>query len=241
MAMRAWIALTLIGLGSVGIGQAFSFLQGDEKVKEKGEKPQRFDLEVREDLFAGFAGDEEALKRGLAKCEEAIKKEPKHAEALVWRGAARVYMAGKLFGAKKQAEALPIWVSGLADMDEAVKLEPKNAGVRIPRASVLVPAARNTPPAIGKPLLEKAMEDFQTIYELQKNDLDRLGTHPRGELRMGLADVYRLMGKADQSREQLEAVVKELPDTKYASRAKEWLAAKPQAKLAHNCIGCHRK
>jgi hypothetical protein len=31
-----------------------------------------------------------------------------------------------------------------------------------------------------------------------------------------------------------------LPNTKYAERAKEWLAAKPDAKLAHVCIGCHR-
>lgn len=237
MAMRTLLTLTLIGLGLCGVGSAFRAATDDEKKKES----DRFDLEVREDLFAGFGGDEAALKRGLAKCEEALKKNPKHAEALVWRGAGRVFMAGRLFGAKKQAEALPIWVSGLADMDEAVKLEPKNVGVRIPRASVLVPAARNTPPAIGKPLLEKAMDDFQTIYEQQKDHLDSLGTHPRGELRMGLADVYRLMGKKDQSKEHLEAVIKELPDTKYATRAKEWLAAKPEAKLAHNCIGCHTK
>jgi hypothetical protein len=48
------------------------------------------------------------------------------------------------------------------------------------------------------------------------------------------------MGDLDKSNEQLRAVEKELPDTKYAARAKEWLAAKPDAKLAHNCIGCHR-
>jgi hypothetical protein len=38
----------------------------------------------------------------------------------------------------------------------------------------------------------------------------------------------------------LEAVVKELPGTKYATRAAEWLAAPPDVKLAHTCIGCHR-
>lgn len=66
-----------------------------------------------------------------------------------------------------------------------------------------------------------------------------LGTHPRGELRMGLADTYRLLGKLDSSKEQLEAITKELPDTEYATRAKEWLAAEPTKKLAHNCLGCH--
>ena len=53
-------------------------------------RTERFDNVVREDLFAGFAGDADALARGLKKCDEALAKNPKHAEALVWRGAARV-------------------------------------------------------------------------------------------------------------------------------------------------------
>ncbi len=203
----------------------------------------RFDTVVREDLFAGFQGDAEALARGVKNCEDALAKNPKHAEALVWRGAARVFTAGRLFGAGKAAQAMPIWTAGLKDMDEAVELEPKNVGVRIPRASVLLPAARNAPPAMGQPLLKKALNDFETIEKVQSEakQLDALGTHPRGELRMGLADTYRLMGDADKSKAQLEAVLKELPGTKYAKRATEWLAAKPDAKLAHNCIGCHTK
>ena len=58
---------------------------------------------------------------------------------------------------------------------------------------------------------------------------------------MGLAEVYRRLQEPEKSREQLEAVVKELPDTKYAERAQEWLKAKPEAQLSHNCIGCHKK
>ncbi len=216
----------------VCLGLAYS---ADDQPKSK----DRFDLVVREDLFAGFKGDDEALARGLKNCEDALVKNPKNAEALVWRGAARVFSAGQKFGAGKPAEGLPLWTSGLKDMDDAVALEPKNVGVRIPRAAVLLPAARNTPPAIGKPLLENALEDFQTIAKLQSKEVDKLGTHQRGELYMGLADVYRLLGENTKSKEQLETVVKDLPDTKYATRAKEWLAAKPDAKLRHDCIGCH--
>ena len=124
-------------------------------------------------------------------------------------------------------------------MDDAVKLDPDNVGVRIPRASVLLPAARDTPPAMSKPLLKTVLADFEYIYKKQIDHLDSLGTHPRGELRMGLADTYRLLGKLESSKEQLEAIAKELPDTEYATRAKEWLAAEPTKKLAHNCLGCH--
>jgi hypothetical protein len=203
-------------------------------------KPVRFDNLVRQDLFAGFNGDEDALARGLKKCDDALAKDPKNAEALVWRGAARVFQAGQAFKKNNPAEGMALWTTGLKDMDDAITLAPNTVGVRIPRAAVLMPASRAAPPAMGKPLLTKALDDFQTIYKLQEKHLDRLGTHPHGELRMGLADVYRRLGENEKSAEQLNAVVKELPDTKYAARAKEWLAAPADAALTHTCIGCHK-
>jgi len=230
------------GLGAVAVVLAACGWQtraADEKPKP-GAK-ERFDHVVREDVFAGFKGDEKALERGLKACDDELAKDPKNAEAMVWRGAGRVFQAGQLFQAKKQADGLKAWTGGLKDMDDAVKLEPKNVGVRIPRAAVLMPTSRAVPAAMAKGLLETVRGDFEAIYELRKNDLDKLGTHPKGELRMGLAEVYRRLDQADKSKAQLDAIVKELPDSKYEKRAKEWLAAKPDAILAHNCIGCHTK
>ena len=204
-------------------------------------KPARFDHLVREDIFNGFNGDEEALTRGIKACDDALKDNPKHAEALVWRGAAKLFQSGTLFQKGKSKDALPLWTAAIKDMDDAVKLEPKNIGVRIPRAASLLPAAREVPPAMAKPLFAKVLEDYQITYDMQKDYLDKLGTHPRGELHMGLAEIYRLTGDLDKSREHLNAIVKSMPDTKYATRANEWLAAKPDAKLAHTCIGCHTK
>lgn len=199
----------------------------------------RFDLAVREDIFAGFEGDREALERGMQRCEEALEKDPKHPEAMVWRGAARVFLAGEYFQKGNQAKGFQYWNSGLKDLDEAVAIAPNNIAVLIPRASVLLPAGRSAPPAIGKPLLIKVREDFERIYEHQKGMLDQLGEHPRGELRMGLADVYRALGDLEKSNAQLRAVRDELPGSEYAERAAEWLDADPEMKLAHNCIGCH--
>jgi len=42
----------------------------------------RFDLKVRNDLFAGMYGDAQALQRGLATCERILAENPKDAEAL---------------------------------------------------------------------------------------------------------------------------------------------------------------
>jgi hypothetical protein len=214
--------------------------QSSRAADEPKPDPTRFDHVVREDIFAGFGGNAERLAKGLKACDDALAKNPKHAEAMVWRGAVRVFQSGQEFRAGKRAEGFKLWTAGLKDMDDAVALAPTNAGVRIPRAAALLPAARAAPPAMGKPLLPKVLDDFQTIEKLQRDYLAELGDHPRGELRMGLADVHRLMGNIDKSNEQLRLVEKELPHTKYADRAKEWLAAKPDAKLAHNCIGCHR-
>jgi len=212
---------------------------------QKAEVPvveeKRFDLIVREDIFAGFQGDETALARGQTECENALKKNKKNAEAMVWLGAIKVFKAGTLFGQNKPLEALPMWTSGLKNMDDAVKLDPDNVGVRIPRASVLLPAARNTPPSMSTPLLKTVQGDFEYIYKKQADHLDSLDNHSRGELRMGLADTYRLLGQLDKSKEQLEAITKELPDTEYATNAQNWLSAAPTTKLAHSCIGCHSK
>lgn len=199
----------------------------------------RFDLEVREDIFAGFSGDEKALQRGLATCEKTLEQNPKHPEALVWRGAVRVFLSGQAFQKNDQTRGFELWNSGLKDLDDAVEIAPNNVAVLIPRAAVLLPAARSAPPIMGKPLLLKVRGDFERIYERQKGSLDELGEHPRGELRMGLADVYRALGQREKSTEQLEAVLKELPDSPYAERAQAWLDAEPQQRLAHNCIGCH--
>ncbi len=230
--MRTLLLFTL----TAGIGSAI-YGQGEPTPA----KTERFDKIVREDIFAGFGGDDERLARGLKTIDETLAKNPKHSEALVWRGAGRVFQSSKLFQTQKVAEGLKLWNAGLKDMDDAVALDPKNPGVRIPRAASLLPVIHNAPPAMTKALIPKAVDDYETIYEMQKDHLDKLGTHPLGELRMGLADAYRLAGQLDKSKVHLNALAKELPDTKYATRAKEWLGAKDDAKLVHNCIGCHTK
>jgi tetratricopeptide (TPR) repeat protein len=202
---------------------------------------ERFDLVVREDLFAGFEGDEERLQVGMKKCEEILKTNEKHAEAMVWLGAGEVFLSGQMFQKGNVPKGMAYWQQGLGRMDKAIELEPDNIGVLIPRAAVLMPASRNLPQPIKGQVLQSVLRDFNRVYESQKNELGQIGEHPLGELRMGLADINRSLGDLDKSREHLEAIQRELPDTDYSKRAEEWLAAKPTAKLAHTCIGCHTK
>ena len=49
---------------------------------------ERFDNEVRDDMFRGFAGNEAALKNALSMIDAKLQEDPDHAQALVWRGPA---------------------------------------------------------------------------------------------------------------------------------------------------------
>ncbi len=151
-----------------------------------------------------------------------------------------MYKSGGLFQAGKMADGIKEWDGGLADMDRAVELEPKSVGVRIPRAAVLTSASSAAPPAMAKPLLEKLRGDMEYSLQSHGKDWADLGDHNKGEVRMALAYAYRRLNEPDKSAAQLKLVTEELTGSKWATRAEEWLKAKPDAKLTHNCIGCHK-
>ena len=77
---------------------------------------QRFDFKVREDMFAGMDGDTAAFDRAMKLIADTLAREPDHAEALVWRGDGRLFMAGQAFqrgdiaaGQKLFARDWPTW------------------------------------------------------------------------------------------------------------------------------------
>src|SRR5262249_38828749 len=86
---------------------------------------ERFDYAVREDMFRAFGGNEAALKSAMATIEAKLKEQPDHAEALVWRGAARTWMARQAFQAGDSAGGRAMTADGMADMDRALALEPR--------------------------------------------------------------------------------------------------------------------
>ena len=74
------LTLSAVFLAAVALPSLTVTARPDDKPAAEG----RFDTEVREDLFAGFGGDAEALARGAKTCDDALAKNPKNAEALVW-------------------------------------------------------------------------------------------------------------------------------------------------------------
>lgn len=201
---------------------------------------ERFDHLVRNDYFAGFSGDAAALERGLRASEAVLKNNPNHAEALVWHGAGLFYQSGQLFQKGDQAKGMELYGQGIAEMKRAVALAPNSIGVRIPRGAVLLNASRNMPPAMAQTLREDGLGDYLAAYELQKDQMDKLGTHPRGELLFGIADAYSRQGNAEKAAEFFALITQLLPDTAYARRAAKWSETKQPLPVAQTtCLGCH--
>jgi hypothetical protein len=125
----------------------------------------RFDEKVRNDFFAGFAGDRAALDRGMATSEQAIATDPSgSAEALAWHGSGLIFLSGLKFQQGDMPGGMEMWTTGMAEMEKAGELEPDNVGVLIPRAASWFAASRATPPEIAKPILAKALADYEHVY-----------------------------------------------------------------------------
>jgi tetratricopeptide (TPR) repeat protein len=187
-----------------------------------------------------MAGNDEALARGMKVCEDVLARDPKNAEALIWHGSGTMFQSGKLFQAGDIAKGQELWQKGMKEMDDAVEIAPDRVSVRIPRGAVLLSVSRFLPgPEMARPLLEKAVGDYEHTLELQKQVFDTLGAHPRGELLLGLADGHARLGDEDKARAYFERIQAMLPGTVYANSAAKWIQTKALAPREAGCLGCH--
>lgn len=207
------------------------------------ESRQRFDFLVRADFFAGFAGDQAALERGMKVCEETLAKNPNHAEALVWHGGGLVFIAGQAFQKADMRKGAELWDRGLLEMDRAVELEPSNVGVLIPRGATVLSASRFVPDkAAQHALLEKGVGDYERVLELQKAYFGKLSGHARGELFFGLAEGWMRLGNTEKARAYFQRIVNECKDSGRQPQAATWLEKGTLAGAdAMSCTGCHQK
>ena len=202
---------------------------------------QRFDMVVRADFFAGFGGDAERLQKAMETCERVLAEQPANAEALVWHGSGLAFEAGSAFRRGDREAGMELWSRGLGEMDRAVVLEPDNVGVRIPRGAMLLQATRNMPPDAARPLVEKALGDYERVLELQSSYFSTLGDHPKGELLFGLAEGYSRLGDVAKARIYFNRLLTDAPGSGQTAKAKQWLADGTLPKSQGlGCTGCHK-
>jgi tetratricopeptide (TPR) repeat protein len=204
-----------------------------------GQEPVRFDHKVRNQFFAGFAGNAAALGEAMKIAEATLAAEPNHAEAMVWQGGGLFFQSGALFQKGDMQGAMVMMQKGTGMMDKAVELAPKNVAVRIPRGSAYLAASKGMPPEMGQPLLEKGVKDYEDCWEMQKGDLSEFSQHGLGELLVGMAEGYGRLGKTEKAKAYFELARTKLAGTVYATRAEKWLAEGKLSARDSNCMGCH--
>ncbi|MGH9672280.1 MAG: hypothetical protein ACRD44_03800, partial [Bryobacteraceae bacterium] len=97
---------TLVTLATVGTVGMLLFSQ------------DRFDYKVRDDFFAGFLGNTEALDRAMKTTEKVLAANPKHAEAMVWHGSGVYFQASHAFQQGDRQKGIELATKGMQMMDE---------------------------------------------------------------------------------------------------------------------------
>jgi pimeloyl-ACP methyl ester carboxylesterase len=201
----------------------------------------RFDFKVREDMFAGMDGDRESFDRAMKTIADTLAADPDHAQALVWRGDGRLFLAGQAFRRGEIAEGRRLSGDGVADMMRAVKIAPDDLAVRIPRATGLAPFAVGIRPydrAAADRLTRIALEDFEFALKASTPHWGKLDEHDRGELLGALAESWLQLGDGAKAGPYLDRMIAELPGTPYAVNA-ALRRANATSKKPLTCLGCH--
>ena len=236
------LALTLsLLVTAVAVLALLSAVTPWEAAGQSPAAPERFDYVVRDDFFAGLRGDAARLARAMKVCEDLLAKNPRHAEALVWHGAALLIQAGQAFQRGEPDTARALSNRGVGEMEAAVSMAPADPGVLVPRGAVLSAAARNVRDSErAAAFLRTAVGDYEKAVAVQAPAFSQMSEHARGELLGGLADGWQRLGDEDRARGYLTRMVAELPGSPYAEAATKWLANKPLRGGPNvTCVGCH--
>ena len=204
------------------------------------QEPERFDEKVGELFFAGFAGNQDALQRGMAMCEETLAADPDHPGALVWQASGWFYESSFAFAEGDPETGMGLYNKAVAQFDRAVALAPDSLETLIPRAAVYLSTAPYVEHAPTRNwLLETVVGDYTKVLELQKPYFHNLTVHGRGELLGAMAEALWLLERRDEAQVYLDRIVAELPDSPYALMAQRQLDD-PETRTQLTCLGCHK-
>ena len=199
-----------------------------------------FDDAVRAQFFSGFFGDQAALEKAMTSAEAVIAANaPETPEALAWHGGGLMVQSGQRFRAGEGRAAGELWARGLGEMERAGQLAPKNPAVLIPRAAIWFAVSRQAPPDRARPLLEKAISDYELVYHIQESYFDTLNNHMKSQLLFGLADGYNRTGNPEKAKFYFEKLSALGSGVDHVDQARRYLAGETYTVTGPGCGGCH--
>jgi hypothetical protein len=197
---------------------------------------------LREDVFAGFmANDPERLARGEKNLETLLVERPQSKAPLVaWKGTIALTRAVRAHETGRNADYEREYRKALDLFAAAAKEAPSDFGVVIITAGSYTALGDRLPEAQRAAAWQAAYRGYRVALEQQKDQVDGMPLHLKGELLAGLAVTAERTGHADEAGPYLTRIVEGMPGTVYATTAKRWIE-KPEmrAKSSIACQTCH--
>jgi tetratricopeptide (TPR) repeat protein len=197
---------------------------------------------LREDIFAGFLQNDLArLARAEKNVETLLASRPGERPAiLAWQGSIALTRAAMANEAKQPDQFRQQYRRAQDLFSEAMKLGPDNVGVFAITGGSLVSIADRLPEAERKAGWELGYTAYQQLWKMQSQMIEKLPLHHKGEVLSGLAQTADRTGRGEEAAAQIERILTLLPDTAYASRARQWKDdPSGRAKVKLTCQTCH--
>jgi hypothetical protein len=197
---------------------------------------------LREDIFAGFLQNDVArLARAEKNADLLLASRPTERPAvLAWQGGIALTRAAMAHEAGHPDQFRQHYRRAQDLFAEAMKLAPDNVGVFAITGGTQVSLADRLPEAERKAGWELGYTAYQQLWKLQGQMIEKLPLHHKGEVLSGLAQTADRTGRGEEAAAQIDRILTLLPDTAYASRARQWKddpAGRGKTRLT--CQTCH--
>ena len=197
---------------------------------------------LREDVFAGFLqGDVARMTRAEKNADLLLASRPPDRPAIVaWQGSLALTRAVMANEAKQADQFRQHYRRAQELFAEAMKLGPNEVGVFAIAGGSQISIADRLPPAERKAAWELGYTAYHQLWKMQEQMIEKLPLHHKGEVLSGLAMTADRTGRGEEAAAGVERILTLLPDTPYASRARQWKddpSGRATSKLA--CQTCH--
>jgi hypothetical protein len=201
---------------------------------------------VREDVFAGFRGDNmERLERAERNIEILLKERPDdRGNLLAWKAGAATYRAVRAHEAGKAEEFGRRYKEALDGFAAAEKAVDNGGGAIIGVASItggtMAVFADRLPENERAAAWALAYANYSKLWQLQGPGIEKLPVHHKGEVLSGLTQSAQRTGRTAEVAQYLDTMLSVLVDTPYEAMAKQWKADPASAATTNlTCKNCH--
>jgi hypothetical protein len=197
---------------------------------------------LREDLFAGFIDDNTTrFERGEKNLAALLDKRPdQRANLLAWRAGTEVYRAVVAHEGGKAAEYDKYMTAAKKDFTEARTLSKGGDGVPPITGGVYAVFADRLPEKDRAAAWQQAYESYSILWNAQKDQLEQLPLHFKGEVLAGMAQSAQRTGRTAESAQFVDRMLALLADTPYEGTARKWKENPSFAASATlTCKNCH--